>query len=198
MMTSFPHCLYAGVSSKVSLALSPAKGYPRTDNWELVFFLQNDKGSLSLPLTWEDTHWVLQLDANDLNAIADTQKTPTFYELIAVKPQGVMSFPYVLNASEETVSLEKGRLYVARSLNASTGAKDARTHEEKVLDNIRAVLEKSATKEQERYMVNGVELWRRSLQELSQLQKEYALKVAIQKRHERGLAPFDTVKLGFS
>ena len=198
-MTIFPARLYAGITTKVSLALSPAKGYPKSDGWELVLFLRNIKGALSRPLTWQDnSHWILTLDADDLNAISDSSLIPTQYELMAIKPQGQMTFPYVLNTQDETHSIETGRLNITRSLNATSGAVDARTHNERVLDNIRAVIEKSATKEQERYMVNGVELWRRALSDLLELEKVYASRVAVEKRREMGLSPFSTIQIAYN
>ena len=189
-MTSFPTRLLAGNVTKVPLRNSPAKAYPNTDGWELVFYLQNIKGSHSLPLAWVTDHWVLNIESTDLNGLTDAD------------PNGILT-RYELRASKTTpVALsqcvEAGRLTLARSLNVLTGGADARTHEERVLANIRAVIEKSATKDQHKYMVDGLELERRSLEELSTLEQYYASRVAVQKRRASGLAPFETIVVGYN
>ncbi|XVJ50903.1 MAG: hypothetical protein HEQ32_01955 [Vampirovibrio sp.] len=184
-MTSFPTRLLAGTTITVSLRNSPAKAYSNLDGWGLVLFLQNVKGSLNKALTWDADHWVLNVGASDLNALTDAGEITTRYQLIATQ-------------DADSLVVEAGRLILARSLNALTGGLDARTHEERVLDNIRAVIEKSATKEQHKYMVNGMELERRTLKELVDLENLYASRVAMQKRRAKGLSPFETIAMGYN
>jgi hypothetical protein len=184
-MTSFPTRLLAGTTITVSLRNSPAKAYSNLDGWGLVLFLQNIKGSLNLPLVWDADHWVLNVGASDLNALTDTGEITTRYQVVATK-------------DEDSLVIEGGRLILARSLNTLTGGLDARTHEERVLDNIRAVIEKSATKEQHKYMVNGMELERRTLKELVDLEKFYASRVAMQNRKAQGKSPFETIVVGYN
>ena len=66
----------------------------------------------------------------------------------------------------------------------STGY-DARTHARIVLDAIEAVIENRASKDQERYMIAGRELWRTPIPMLLKLRQTYRAEVKAQALAEK-------------
>ncbi|MGH7605422.1 MAG: hypothetical protein ACRENK_15680 [Gemmatimonadaceae bacterium] len=64
-------------------------------------------------------------------------------------------------------------------------AADLRSHNRIVLDAIRAVIEKRATRDQERYSISGRELWRTPIADLRALRAEYEALVAADEDGEK-------------
>lgn len=79
-----------------------------------------------------------------------------------------------------------GRGRITIDPDFATGDFDPRTHAEKALEAICAVLEKSATFDQQSYTIGGRSLTRHSLPELHQLKKEYAHEVARERAVRNG------------
>ena len=77
----------------------------------------------------------------------------------------------VRDADSEEVSLGQGFIELLPDLGSKDGA--PHSHNYVTLQNIRAVIEKTATKEQSSYSVAGRSLSRRSIEELTVLLKEY-------------------------
>ena len=68
---------------------------------------------------------------------------------------------------------------------SSAATLDGRTHAEKVLDAIEAVIEKRATKDQESYSIKGRSLSRTPLPDLLVLRDKYKSEVRAEKRAEK-------------
>lgn len=76
----------------------------------------------------------------------------------------------------EQVNIATGRIIFKPALHADGG--DLRSHARKVLDAIKATIEKTATKEQASYTIAGRSLARRTIDELLMLRREYDKLVA--------------------
>ncbi len=88
-------------------------------------------------------------------------------------------YRYTLRAAYGGVvrEIENGSITVAADLAASTTPADVRSHARIVLDNIRAVIEKRATQDQQKYSINNRELWRTPIADLLKLENQYAARV---------------------
>lgn len=88
-------------------------------------------------------------------------------------------YRYVLRASRggEVVEVESGTMSVTADITAMDPGIDQRSHARKVLDSINAVLEKRATQDQQRYVINNRELWRTPLADLLKLRDTYRAEV---------------------
>lgn len=64
-------------------------------------------------------------------------------------------------------------------------ADDTKTHAQKVLDAINAVIERRATSDQQSYSINGLSITRMNIGELLKFQKIYELRVANEKNPKR-------------
>lgn len=62
---------------------------------------------------------------------------------------------------------------------------EIKTHAEKTLEAINAVIEKRATHDQQSYTVNGLSITRMNIEELLKFQKVYEIKVAREKNPKR-------------
>lgn len=77
----------------------------------------------------------------------------------------------VRDSDNEEVVVDSGYWVLAPNLDSAV---DTRSHTYKVLVAIRATIEGTATKDQESYSIAGRSLNRRSIPELTQLEREYA------------------------
>ena len=75
------------------------------------------------------------------------------------------------NSDSERVTIDSG--YIEIKPNRDLATTDPRSHNKIVLDNVEAVLEKRATKDQEAYSINGRSLTRTSIEELTKLRDSY-------------------------
>jgi hypothetical protein len=113
--------------------------------------------------------------------------TPTRYELLAVAAGDLLP-----------TTLATGRVVAQLALQATTGPVDARTMNERILDAVLATLEKTASKEQQRYVVDGRELERWPLAELERLASRYRSLVAQEAALAQGVLPFTVYKVGLA
>jgi hypothetical protein len=91
-----------------------------------------------------------------------------------------------------------GQVAIQLALQASTGGVDARSANERILDALTATLEKTASKEQQRYVIDGRELERWGLEELAALHRRYSGLVAAEKMAAEGRLPLNTYKVGLA
>lgn len=83
----------------------------------------------------------------------------------------------VKDANGNRTTLDGGTLWVDQNLEALTGGVDNRTHNQKMLDAIEALLEKRATKSEESYQIAGRSLKHLTPQELVQWHGVYKNRV---------------------
>lgn len=97
-------------------------------------------------------------------------------------------YSYVVRASKggEVFQVEAGTLEIAADLATQAEPGDVRTHAQRTLDAIEAVIEKRATKDQERYTINNRELWRTPIADLLKLRNTYRAEVRSERAKARG------------
>lgn len=71
------------------------------------------------------------------------------------------------------VEVDSGQVEIERDLSAINAPFDVRTHVQKVLDAIEAVIEGRASKDQERYRIQDRELYRTPIADLLLLRRQY-------------------------
>lgn len=151
--------------------LATLAGYPAPD-WVLTVALRGPS-SINLTATPEGT-----LHRLEATATATSSYLPGLYAYSARASRGGV-----------VVSVDEGTTEVLADLAQSVGG-DMRTHNRIVLDNIRAVLEKRATQDQQRYSINNRELWRTPLPELMKLETTYAARVRAEEARANGKSVF--------
>jgi len=82
--------------------------------------------------------------------------------------------------------VDAGELTVKPDLAAVADGTDLRSHARKTLEAIEAVIEKRATRDQERYRINNRELYRTPLADLLALRDRYRREVRNEERARRG------------
>lgn len=92
----------------------------------------------------------------------------------------------VTNGDGDVVEVESGTVTVLPDLANQADGGDMRSHNRKVLDSVRAVIERRATIDQERYTINGRELWRTPLTDLLKFESIYAARVRQEEAQARG------------
>lgn len=113
-----------------------------------------------------------------LKAAADTaQFTPGVYQYVARATR---------TADGWVDEVDAGGVEVLRDLAAITDATDLRTHAQRSLEAIEAVLEKRATQDQMRYTIGTRELWRTPIADLLKLRDTYRAEVRRERAAKRG------------
>ena len=139
--------------------------YPAPD-WTLAVLLRG-KSAIDLTATAEGTQHRLTADAT----------------VTAGWAPGDYWFTVRATRGAEVVEVEQGQLTITPNL-AAAETFDGRTHAQRCLESIEAVLEKRATLDQERYRINNRELYRTPVAELMKLRDLYRAEV----RRERAAA----------
>lgn len=94
---------------------------------------------------------------------------------------------------DDVVEVEQGQLTITPDLANAPGGFDGRSHAQKCLAAIEAVLEKRATLDQERYRINNRELHRTPVAELMKLRDLYRAEVRRELAAARGKSLFGAV-----
>lgn len=108
---------------------------------------------------------------------------------------GLYSYSARVTRDGVVIGVDAGTVEILPDLAAQTGTSDVRSHSRIVLDNIRAVIEKRATQDQEKYVINNRELWRTPLRDLLHLESTYAARVRAEEAKERGQSGFASVRM---
>lgn len=98
-------------------------------------------------------------------------------------------------------SLGSGVIYIAPDLATTAQGHDARTHVQKVLDAIEAVLEGRASMDQEQYEIDGRSLKRTPIADLLVLRSQYRTELLNEKQKERvaaGLSDQRNIRVRFT
>lgn len=129
----------------------------------------------------------------DLVGVADGvqhQLLATASDTAAYAP-GLYSYSArVSDGNGVVIEVDVGRVEILPDLAQLPGGSDMRSHSRIVLENIRAVLEKRATMDQQRYIIstpNGPrELWRTPIADLMKLEQTYLARVRAEDAAARG------------
>ena len=106
-------------------------------------------------------------------------------------PPGLYAYSARVTDGEAVIEVERGTIKVLADLAQSVGG-DMRSHARIVLDNIRAVIEKRATQDQQRYTINNRELWRTPISDLLKLEAMYASRCRAEEAAANGNNTFGT------
>lgn len=169
-MIDFPAELRAGTTLEVRNLLT---AYPADAGWTLAVAL---RGPASINLTG-----VADGQAHVLSASAATT---------AGWLPGPYAWAATLSKAGEVIDAGGDHLRVIASVAGLTAPHDARSHAERVLEAIEAVIEKRATKDQQSYRIGNRALERMSLGELLKLRSTYRAEVARERRARNGVGLF--------
>lgn len=111
----------------------------------------------------------------DLTAVAEeTQhRFAVSAAVTATWAPGVYWFSLRATQGAEVALIDEGQITVRADLAQIDGAHDGRSHVEKVLSAIEAVIEGRAAIDQQRYVINNRELWRTPIADLLLLRSKY-------------------------
>ncbi len=143
--------------------------YPAQDGWALTLHLRGPQ-SIDIASSPDGDGHVLSASAATTGAWAPGQ----YWAALRARD------------GETVAEVEAGQLTVAADLAQVNGLYDGRTHAERVLTAIEAVIEGRATKDQERYRINNRELQRTPLSDLMALRDRYRAELRAQNAALRG------------
>jgi hypothetical protein len=101
-------------------------------------------------------------------------------------PAGVYWWAIRATDSDNVVQVDEGQITVAGDIAAADDGFDARSHAERTLAAIEAVIENRATTDQQKYTINNRELWRTPIADLLLLRNRYRDEVRRQKQARGG------------
>ena len=169
MSKILPKELRAGSSLQWPITLT---AYPAPD-WSLSLYLRGPAG-IDLTTTPDGVQHVLTASpATTANWTAGT------YSYLVRVTDGV-----------DIIDIDEGQIEVRADLAAITGEHDGRSHAQKVLGALEAVIEGRATIDQSSYKINNRELSRTPIPELIALRKYYRAEVLREKRKAAGHSPY--------
>ena len=87
---------------------------------------------------------------------------------------------------ENIVEVDSGEIEITPNLAAEESGFSGLTHAQRTLAAIEAVLEKRASRDQERYTINNRELWRTPIADLLTLRDRYRAQVRMEQKAKRG------------
>lgn len=106
------------------------------------------------------------------------------------------AYSYVLRVrnGDDVREIESGRVQVLRNIASAPDDFDARSHAQRTLDAINAVIEKRATTDQQRYVIETQqgrrELWRIPIPELLAFRDKYQAMVNTENAEAAGRTPW--------
>lgn len=111
-------------------------------------------------------------------------------DVSATYPPGLYRYSLRATYSGIVREVEAGTINVLADLAQLPAGGEMRSHARIVLDNIRAVIEKRATQDQQRYSINNRELWRTPVADLLKLENQYAARVRAEDARANGSSVF--------
>jgi hypothetical protein len=171
----FPAKFTAGLTFKISTEVAC---YPASDGWGLSAALRGP-GVINIVATVD-----LGKHRFAVGADATVLWAPGRYD-------------YTIRAAKaaEVFEVESGTIEILPDLSAAVIGHDGRTHAEKVLESIEAVIQQRATLDQERYRINNRELYRTPIADLLKLRDVYRAEVQREKTLARGGNEFRSVRV---
>jgi hypothetical protein len=162
----FPASFTAGLTFERCVSLDC---YPASAGWALSAALRGP-AVINITATVEDDKHKLTADAATTAAWAPGR------------------YSYIVRATKDgkVYAVETGVLEILPDLNAQTAGYDGRTHAERTLEAIEAVIEQRATMDQERYRINNRELYRTPIADLMKLRDLYRSEVQREQKGRTG------------
>lgn len=162
---TIPQTITAGTTLAFTLALT---AYP-ADEWQASLHV---RGAVSIDLSGTPDGALHAFSAS----AGDTSEWPPGHYWFALR----------MSRGDEVIEIEAGTLRVLPDLAAADADFDGRSHAERTLEAIEAVIEGRASKDQDSYRINNRELRRTSISQLLRLRDVYRAEVAREKAKRRG------------
>lgn len=169
MTCILPGSISAGLTFKKTVNL-PA--YPADKGWVLHVYLRG-KSAIDLMSTASGSQHIIEASAATTEAWA----------------AGNYGYSVRASNSGEVFEVENGTINILPDMGTVTEG-DFRSHAQKVLDAVEAVIEGRASLDQERYRINNRELYRTPLADLLRLRATYRNEVNQEKAKACGKSPF--------
>lgn len=176
----FPKQITAGITFNFKVNLT---AYPASSGWSLVTYLRGESVI--------DLQSQAEGNQHTFNIPAQTTKTYNAghygYSLRAIHTSGTVD------------ELESGVVEIKADLASLSGTSDLRSHAQKTLSALEAVIEGRASLDQERYRINNRELYRTPMETLIKLRNQYRAEVCRERAKASGKSVFGQVirvKLG--
>ncbi len=159
-LTKFPATIQQGDTVKVSSSLDF-----RADVWTLTYYFVGPSTEANIEAEASGQDFLLTLDTSFTAAL------------------GVETLAWAAKVlkDDEVYTVESGTVQVLPDL-ATSGPLDLRTHAQKTLDSIRAVIENRATTDEQEYKIGTRQLVHMTVSELMQFLAIYEKKVALENR----------------
>lgn len=176
--TKTPHSLLAGANASWSRSLDD---FPVSDGWVLAYYLVKDGNQVTITAAPDgDVHLV------DLVAVDTASWDPGCYHYQAWVRLG-----------DDAHMVESGAIDIKPNFRTQTSGYDGRTHAEKVLDALEAMIEGKATRDQQSYSVGGRSITRLTPAELVDWRSVYRREVNAQRRKTGPRKLSRSIKVGF-
>lgn len=148
-----PTEITAGVTLDIPITLT---AYPAGGGWSLALVL---RGPQSI----------------DLTALANGDTHVVHVAAAATADWAAGDYWYTIRVTDGTdvFEVDSGRVKIVGDLTAESDGYDGRSHVDKVLSAIEAVIEGRATRDQESYKINNRELQRTPISDLLKLRDQY-------------------------
>ena len=151
---------------------------------------------LTLP-GYPATEWAVQLllrgpQSININAVADGNDhvIRAAAGVTATWPAGDYWYSLRATKGDDVMEAGSGQITILPDLASASDGFNGKTHAQRTLEAIEAVIEKRATMDQERYRINNRELYRTPIADLLKLRDLYRLEVAREKQAQCGKNPF--------
>lgn len=180
--------------------------YPNASGWQIRYsFVASDQQIIIPGTVGGETATVVDAGGGVWTATMPAAFTSVNFTLTASETSKKFRWTEYVEkapAPTERATLRKGYLTLARNLDsgAISSGLDLRTHAEITLDNIEAVIQGKATKDQFSYSIAGRALSRYSWRELLALREHYRAEVRREQladRQARGLGNRSVIKARF-
>lgn len=174
MTCILPGTISAGLTFKKAINLT---AYPADQGWGITMYLRGSQ-AIDIPSTPSGTQHIINVPAGT---------TATW----AAGNYG-FSIRATNNLSGEVYEIDSGNLTVIGDMQTLTDG-DFRTHAQKVLDAIEAMIEGRATIDQERYRINNREVYRTPMADLLKYRAKYRAEVQKEQARACGKSQFGRV-----
>lgn len=138
--------------------------------------------------SWVLKYYFIKAGTQQIITATDNSDSKHLITLTAAQsadwPVGEYKWQAVVTKTTERYVVDSGSLTVVVDFAQQTSGHDSRTYWETVLENVKAVLEERATKDQSSYTISGRQLSRTPLGDLIALYSKAEGEVALEKRAE--------------
>lgn len=142
------------------------------DTWTLTYYFVNEKGRETVVAADNgDGRWLVTIAAD----VSDN-----FH-------RGEYHYQAKISAAGEVSTIERGSVEVVHDFEGADTGHDARSQDEIILESVRAVIQRRATKDQQSMSIGGRSLSRFTWDELLELERTYAYRVKRKRDASRGV-----------